>query len=592
MIKGNYFTNNKDLMFHFEKNINWEQLIRTYENDFEDNKTYQKTKSDVLSFAPSNVEEAKEIYLDTMKSVGDIAGNYVAPAAAQMDKEGLKYDNGKVIFPEVMKECFEKAKEAGLLPYSLSRHYGGLNLPNTMHSMILETMSRADSAFTLAFGASNIAEIMEACASEEILKEWLTKVTNGDMISAMSLTEPNYGSDLSNVKTKATKDKDGNWYLTGTKRFITHACGFADTPSVILTLARTGSIESGARGLSFFLVNSNDVHIANIEKKLGLHCSPTCEVVYENSPGILLGKEGYGLVKYAIGMMNGARMAVAAQSMGVAEAAFQEANKYANEREQFGKHIKDIPAVRKMLQRMKREIIAMRCLLYEATLSVDLSNPKIRAEKKDIAIDELFNGNQSLKWEKLANFFTPLAKYYLSEMCNTLAYDALQIHGGSGYTEEYDVARIYRDARITNIYEGTTQLQIVAAIGGVTAGMTSTGFLKNYIDEELKKIKPTEELLEIYKEFLEMVEFFKNIKDVPTRDELAFELVHSGARLILGLLSERSLLNTENQDKQERSDLINEFNLESLAILADHKMRLKLFSKKLNNTNNIILKTA
>ncbi len=580
MLKGNYFTDNEDILFHFEKVIQWNSLVPTFENDFQDYKQYEKTKNEKLVYAPSNCEEARENYKATLEAVGDIAGNYVAPVAAEMDKIGLKYDNGKVIFPNAMIECFNKAQEAGVIPYSISRIYGGLSLPNTVQTMMLEILSRADSSFALAVGATNIAEIMEICANEELLEKWLPKISSGEYVSAMSLTEPNYGSDLSNVKTKAVKDKDGQWRLTGTKRFITHGCGFANTPSLILTLARTGSPESGARGLSFFLVNSKDVHIANIEKKLGIHCSPTCEVVYDNSLGILLGQEGKGLMKYAMAMMNGARMAVAAQSMGVAEAAYQEANKYANEREQFGKTIKNIPAVRKMLRRMQRENIAMRCLLYEASLFVDLSHPKHIAEKADKPITDFYNGANVRKADKLANYFTPLAKFYISEMCNTISYDALQIHGGAGYTEEYDVARIFRDARITNIYEGTTQLQVVAAIGGATAGMTPTGFLKIYLEEQLKMFKPSKELLEVYKGFESLVELYRTFKESELKDELAFEMVHSSSRVVLGMLAERSLLKTDAKDLVHRSSLIEEFQIESLTYLASYAKKFELMSKK------------
>jgi acyl-CoA dehydrogenase len=577
MIQNNYFSDNEDLTLQFEKIISWNDIIDTYENGFEDAKAYQKNGDERLAMAPSNYQEAIDYYRTILESTGEIAGRVIAPQSQIMDHKGLKFESGRVIFPEEMLACMQSVKDAGILPYAISRHYGGLGLPVTAQVMMMEAVARADAAFAIAMGCVNLGETIESFASDEMVKEWVPKMAAGELWGAMALTEPNYGSDLQNVRTKAEKGPDGTWRITGTKRFITHGCGFGEIPSAILTLARTGSPESGGRGLSFFLVLSKDVEIAGIEKKMGLHISPTCEVVYDNSPALLIGEEGKGLVKYAMGMMNGARLSIAAQSMGIATAAYYEAKKYASERVQFGRTIDKIPAVAKMLETMEREIIAMRCLLLEAATSVDMYHwRKHRLTHQGMADRDVRRDEQVKKWEKLADFFTPLSKYYTSEMTNRIAFDALQIHGGSGYTEEYDVARIYRDARITNIYEGTTQLQIVAAIGGVVAGMSPSGHLRAYIDETLKGFEPSTMLRRNYEIFEEIVRAYREIGEGELKDALAFEVVESAARYINGLLLERSIdrLVKQGENVDRRRQLTEAYNRDSFAILTANLVRV------------------
>jgi acyl-CoA dehydrogenase len=577
MIQNNYFSDNEDLTLQFEKIISWNDIIDTYENGFEDAKAYQKNGDERLAMAPSNYQEAIDYYRTILESTGEIAGRVIAPQSQIMDHKGLKFESGRVIFPEEMLACMQSVKDAGILPYAISRHYGGLGLPVTAQVMMMEAVARADAAFAIAMGCVNLGETIESFASDEMVKEWVPKMAAGELWGAMALTEPNYGSDLQNVRTKAEKGPDGTWRITGTKRFITHGCGFGEIPSAILTLARTGSPESGGRGLSFFLVLSKDVEIAGIEKKMGLHISPTCEVVYDNSPALLIGEEGKGLVKYAMGMMNGARLSIAAQSMGIATAAYYEAKKYASERVQFGRTIDKIPAVAKMLETMEREIIAMRCLLLEAATSVDMYHwRKHRLTHQGMADRDVRRDEQVKKWEKLADFFTPLSKYYTSEMTNRIAFDALQIHGGSGYTEEYDVARIYRDARITNIYEGTTQLQIVAAIGGVVAGMSPSGHLRAYIDENLKSFEPSTMLRRNYEIFEEIVRAYREIGEGELKDALAFEVVESAARYINGLLLERSIdrLVKQGENVDRRRQLTEAYNRDSFAILTANLVRV------------------
>lgn len=581
MITGNFFSDNEDLQLHFEYLIDWDEIVQQYENNFEDAKKYQETQDERFAMAPDSLESAKEYYRTLLESFGEIAGKEIASRSQIIDKKGLKFVNGKVIFPEEMIEAINYIKEAGLLPYSIKRENGGLGLPASVQMLASEIVSRADASVAVCLGCVNLGETIENFASEELIKKWVPLMAKGEYWGAMALTEPNYGSDLQRIQTKAIKGQDGKWYITGTKRFITHGCGFADKPSVILTLARTGSVESGGKGLSFFLVDGKYVEIAKIEEKLGLHGSPTCEVVYDNVPAELIGEENKGLIKYAIQMMNGARLSIAAQSMGIATAAYREAKKYASERIQFGKLIQDIPPVKRMLEKMEQEIIAMRSLLVEAGKTVDMYHwKKDRMIHQGIPEKEVKKDSQILKWEKLADLFTPLTKYYNSEMCNKIAYDALQVFGGSGYTEEYDAARIYRDARITNIYEGTTQLQIVAAIGGVMSGMTENGNLRQYISEHKNLFTFSEYLNQKLDLFEKIVEVYRNIENKEIKEAYALEVVESCARFLAGMLIERSIFKLKGKVDssiiEKRKEISEKYNKESLAILKGNLEKIQL----------------
>ncbi|MDV6236251.1 acyl-CoA dehydrogenase family protein [Leptospira ellisii] len=582
MIISNYFQDNDDLKLVFHDLIDWDEIVQAYEQGFHDAEDYKKTGNERLAYAPTSVDEAKEYYQSVLQSLGEIMGEFVAPRSKEMDQIGLKYENGKVSFPKAQEECYTTLRDAGLMPISISRKYGGMGLPATVQSFMCEISARADAAFCLAYGNINIVEIMERYASDEMCEKWIPEIASGKYSAAMALTEPNYGSDLPNVQTRATQDADGTWRINGAKRFITHACGYIDAPSVILTLARTGSPESGARGLSFFLVKGSDVHIAGVEHKMGLHCSPTCEVVFENSPGELIGKTGYGLVKYSMGMMNAARLTIATQSLGIATAAYFEGKKYASERIQFGKPIEQIPAVKKMLDRMEREILATRVLIAETGKAIDLYHwPKehrIKVEgksEKEIGQDETIR-----RWEKLADLFTPMSKYYASEGCVSIASDALQIHGGSGYTEDYDVARIYRDSRITTIYEGTTQLQVVAAIGGIVSGMSPTGQLRQYAEGELSKFSASEDLKKVWGDVETAVGFYKSIQDGSVKDTLAFEVVETAARFVCGMLLERSLKILSGADLEKRRTISSAYNVDSLAIANANLFKLERAAKQ------------
>ncbi|MCB1166793.1 MAG: acyl-CoA dehydrogenase family protein [Leptospiraceae bacterium] len=576
MINSNYFQDNPDLQLTYNELIDWQEIVNAYEQGFVDAAKYKDTGAEEYSMAPTTVEEAKDYYTSVLDSLGELMGTMVSQKSQEMDHEGLKYKDGKVTFPKAQEECYSALRDAGLMPMAISRKYRGLGLPVVIQALACDIAARADAAFCLAYGNINIVEIMERFADEEMCQKWLPAIADGKYSAAMALTEPNYGSDLPSVQTKAVQGDDGVWRLTGTKRFITHACGYIDAPSVILTLARTGSPTSGARGLSFFLVQGKDVHVANIEKKMGLHCSPTCEVVFEDAPGELIGKTGYGLVKYSMGMMNAARLTIAAQSLGIANGAYFEAKKYASERIQFGKPIEQIPAVRKMLDKMEREIVASRALVVEAARSIDLYHwRKEHLQKEEGKSEKEINKDETLRfWEKMADLLTPLSKYYASEGCIDVADDAIQIHGGAGYTEEYDVARIYRDSRITTIYEGTTQLQTVAAIGGVVAGMSPTGVLRNYIDGEMGRIQPSEDLQRLQGSLEEVVQLYRSLKG-PKKDELAFEVVETAARLVCGILLERSLSKLDGEAKEKRKEMIEAYHLDSLAMVEGNRIRLE-----------------
>lgn len=574
MIQNNYFSENPDQVLSFEKLVDWNEIVSVYENDYSDAKKYAETGEEVLSMAPGNLEEALDYYRSILDTMGEIAGNTIAQSSKEMDKIGLKFENGKVIFPDAMVKCFETVVEAGVLPFSSKRHHGGLSIPMTVQAFYMETAARGDASFAILLGTFGLSETVEKFASKEIVEEYVPRMNSGEFDGAMALTEPNFGSDLSNVQTRAEKQADGSYRLTGTKRFITHGVGFHDRPALILTLARTGG--SGARGLSFFLVNSNDVEIISIESKLGLKCSPTCEVVYENAPAKIIGEEGLGLVRYSMAMMNTARLTIAGQALGIAQAAWSEAKKYASEREQFGKTIENIPAVRRMLDHMEREIIGMRLLLLESARTVDLYLWRTEQLQESGMDDKQVRKDETVRhWEKLANFFTPLAKYYLSEKSNQISYDGIQVFGGSGYTKDYDAERLFRDARITNIYEGTTQLQIVAAIGGIVSGMAGQGNLRLHMDEIMGGITPSSKFLEIRDEFEKIVSIYKEIHDSEKHDYHALDVVESAARTIISLLYERAISRLDGEEKDRFSRLAAEYQVETMAILKGNLYRVE-----------------
>jgi alkylation response protein AidB-like acyl-CoA dehydrogenase len=398
-----------------------------------------------------------------LENAGKICEEFIAPRAEAVDEKGASFNEGKVSWAKETQENMKMLAKAGYMGGTLPRKYGGLNLPVTINNIIVEMVSQADASLMNLFGLQDIAVTLYKFGNEEQKNRVLPKFCSGEVSGSMALTEPDAGSDLQAVTLKAI-EKDGKWYLDGVKRFITNGSG-----EVSLVLARSEEGSKGGRGLSMFLYeryNDNKMIVRRIENKHGIHGSPTCELQFNMAQAELVGKRKYGLIKYVMSLMNGARLAVSAQALGIAQAAYDEALKYAKERDQFGTQIIDFPAVYQMLLNMKAEIETSRILLYETSKAVDF---------EDMYERKLQKGDKTAKkegkyWTTLANYLTPLSKFTITEMGNKVCYDALQIHGGVGFMKDFPIERLSRDIRITNIYEGTTQLQVVAAIGAITSG--------------------------------------------------------------------------------------------------------------------------
>ncbi|MFP3089644.1 acyl-CoA dehydrogenase family protein [Treponema sp. TIM-1] len=466
----NFLKDNEDILFHLE-HLDLDRIIRLKEEGFRE--------ADRYPHAPRDERDARESYGLVLSIIGEICGEFIAPAAPQVDEEGPTLANNQVTLNPATQKAQAMFAQADLMGFCIPRQYGGLNMPTTILSAAAEIIARADASF-LNFGLQqDIALTINKFASEEQKQAVLPRLCSGEWGSSMILTEPDAGSDLQAVNLKAVPGEDGQWYLTGVKRFITNGCG-----TIGLVLARSedqGGTKSarGARGLSFFLYRRDDrMIIRRLEHKLGIHGSPTCELQFNHAPAQLVGERQRGLTKYTLWLMNNARLGIAAQAVGIAEAAYREADRYAAKRVQFGAPIRALPPVFELLTEMKVAIEAGRTLLYETARFVDLKETledysEKHPEEKGEIIEE------KKKYAKLAGFFTPMVKAYATEMANKVAYDAIQIHGGTGYMREFNAERHYRDARITNIYEGTTQLQIVAAIGPVTSGIAQ-GILDEY----------------------------------------------------------------------------------------------------------------
>jgi len=436
-----------------------------------------------FDYAPADTDEAIQNYDMVLDSLGQLSAEFIAPRAEDVDRQGnVLNEDGTVTRAKGIAETLEKMAQAEVMGFTLPHRFGGLNFPSIIYSMAIEMVSRADVALMNIFGLQGIAETINAFASEEIKQKYLHNFCAGKVTGAMVLTEPDAGSDLQAIKLRAFQDDDGNWLLHGVKRFITNGCG-----EVLLVLARSEPDRSGGLGLSLFVCESGPtVHIRRLEDKLGIHGSPTCEIFFDNTPCEIIGERQRGLVTYVMSLMNGARIGIAGQSMGVAEAAYRIARDYASTRKQFSVAIEKLPAVRDMLIDMKTVIEAGRALLYETSRIVDMeigcakrletNPPEDKAEAKQLK-------NESRKYKRYAGIMTPMSKYYCSEMCNSVTYDSMQVLGGSGYMRDYACERYMRDARITTIYEGTSQLQVVAAVRGVCSG-TAEKFMAELAEQE------------------------------------------------------------------------------------------------------------
>jgi alkylation response protein AidB-like acyl-CoA dehydrogenase len=522
----NFFTENSDILFHFE-NLHIEDIVELTENFYEEAKEY--------NYAPINYIDAIENYKKIMEIVGDIAGNFIAPRATEVDEQGNTIENGKVVYAKGTQENLKQLVDAELMSVEFQRKFGGLNFPKTIYMMMLEIVSRADASLMNIFGLQDIAMTIEKFGDEEQKKQFMPGFSSGDYTGAMALTEPDAGSDLQAVNLHAYQNEEGQWFLRGVKRFITNGGG-----EVLLVLARSEPGTKDGRGLSMFACFGGDtVVVRRIENKLGIHGSPTCELQFNDTPAVLIGKRKLGLIKYVMDLMNSARLGVSAQALGISQAAYEEALAYAKAREQFGQPIYNIPPVTNMLIDMRVTLETNRSLYYDTCKWVD------RRSKLELHIERLKNQEKNfqdetdkMKWaNKVCNLLNPMTKYILTESSNKITYDALQIHGGAGYMKDFTIERLARDARITNIYEGTSQLQIVAAMGGVIKDI-----LADHFDEKMNKTykgtlnKLADHLKEIREIFTDCLKYIQDKNDPRFQDVAAKELVDLYSFLYVGFL--------------------------------------------------------
>ncbi len=520
---SNFYNDNPDLKHHLSHPL-MRKIVEMKERNFSD--------AEKFDYAPLDYEDAMDSYEKVLEIAGEISGEIVAQNAEDVDHEGPHVVDGHVVYAKGTQKNLDALVKAGLMGISLPRRYNGLNFSLVPYIMAADMVSRADAGFVNIWGLQDCAETIYEFADEDERQRFLPRVCAGETM-AMDLTEPDAGSDLQAVMLKATyNEADGTWRLNGVKRFITNGDGH-----IALVLARSEEGSHDGRGLSMFIYDRNDggVTVRRIENKMGIKGSPTCELVFKNAKAELCGARRMGLIKYVMALMNGARLGIAAQSVGVSEAAYREALSYAHDRKQFGKPIIEFPAVFEMISLMKAKLDASRSLLYETTRFVDVY--KIYediARERSLTPEER---QEMKKYQRLADAFTPMAKGLGSEFCNQNAYDAVQVHGGSGFMKDYACERIYRDARITSIYEGTTQLQVVAAIRHVTTG-TYLNQINAYAAEEYAP--ETSELKErlvkmtaLYEEALKTVVDNKNTEYT---DFHARRLVEMAGHIIMGYL--------------------------------------------------------
>ena len=519
---ANFYTDNPNLKSHLQHPL-MKKIVELKERNFADAENYD--------YAPLDFEDAMDSYDKVLEVVGEICGDVIAENAEEVDHTGPRVVNNRVIYAEGTQKNLEACRKAGLMGMSMPRRLGGLNFPITPYIMAADIVSRADAGFENLWGLQDCAETIYEFADDDQKERYIKRVCEGDTMS-MDLTEPDAGSDLQSVMLKATQKEDGSWVLNGVKRFITN--GDAD---IHLVLARSEEGTKDGRGLSMFIYDKRNggVNVRRIENKMGIKGSPTCELVYKDAPAELCGSRKLGLIKYVMALMNGARLGIAAQSVGISEAAYREALEYAKDRKQFGKAIIEFPAVAEILSVMKAKLDASRALLYACARFVDIY--KIY---DDIAKERPLTKEEKLEakaYSKLADAFTPLAKGMGSEFCNQNTYDCIQIHGGSGFMKDYKCERLYRDARITSIYEGTTQLQVVAAIRHVT-----TGTYLNFINEALsaetaeKHAEAKKLLNEMAEQYEAAVKSVLEVKDQAYTDFMARRLVEMAGHTVMGCL--------------------------------------------------------
>lgn len=519
---ANYYSDHPEIEFHLNHPL-MKRVVDLKERNY--------VEKDQFEDAPVNYEDAIENYKRLLDITGDVAANIIEPNSEDVDLEGPHLENGRMIYASKTFENLDATRKAGLWGLSMPRRYGGLNLPNAIFSMASEIIAAADAGFQNIWSLQSCIDTLYEFGSEEQRQKYIPRICAGETMS-MDLTEPDAGSDLQRVMLKATQDEDGTWRLNGVKRFITN--GDSD---IHLVLARSEEGTKDGRGLSMFIYDKRDggVTVRHIEHKLGIHGSPTCELVYKNAKAELCGNTRLGLIKYVMALMNGARLGIAAQSVGVEQEAYNEGLAYAKERAQFGEKIINFPAVYDMLSRMKAKLDAGRSLLYCCARYVD-----IYKALEDIARDTKLTPEERQemkKYTRLADAFTPLAKGMNSEYANQNAYDAISIHGGSGFIMEYKCQRLFRDARIFSIYEGTTQLQVVAAIRYITNG-TYLNIIKEMLESEvsddLKALKArVAKLADLYEAAINKV---KEANDQAVHDFLARRLYNMTGDIVMSLL--------------------------------------------------------
>ena len=492
----NYYTDNRVLR-HYLKHPLMQRIVQMQERDY--------TQSAQYNYAPVDFNEAVEGYEQVLELVGELCADVIAPNAMAIETDGPTLKDGRVIYAPATEQNLDLFRKAGLMGISMPREYGGLNFPRTIFILIEDVVSRADAAFGNLWGLQDCAETILAFGSKEQCDRYIPRICSGETMS-MDLTEPDAGSDLQSVRLKATfNEEEGRWYLDGVKRFITN--GDSD---VHLVLARSEEGSVDGRGLSLFIVEKNcgAVHTRRIEDKMGIHGSPTCEIVFNHAPAELIGSRRMGLIKYVMALMNGARLGIATQSVGIAQATYNEALEYARSRKQFGKAIINFPAVYDLVGTMKARLDAARSLLYETSRNVDMSGQFTELARERTLTPE--ERAESKIFAKKADALTPIVKGIGSEIANLNAYDCVQVHGGSGYMRDYVCERLYRDARITSIYEGTTQLQVVAAIRYATSGFYGQlldEYLAVEVPETLMPLKARiEKMVLIYKEAVAKVQ--------------------------------------------------------------------------------------
>ncbi len=525
---ANFYTDNEDIQFLFE-HMDLAALAAIVEEDFRFGSEFD--------FAPTDAQDAVDNYGRILTSLGGIAADQIAPTAEETDKVGnILNEDGSVTYAPGIAGAIDILGQGDLMGFTLPYKYGGINCPQLVYTMSNEMVSRADAALMNIYGLQGIAETINAFASDEIKAQYLPDMASGKLTGAMVLTEPDAGSDLQAVSTQGYQDEDGNWFVRGVKRFITNGCG-----QVLLVLVRTEPEITDGRGLSLMLVQRGaKVKIRRLEDKLGIHGSPTCEIFFDDAPAKLIGERQRGLITYVMSLMNGARIGIAAQSLGIAEAAYRVARDYAHSRRQFDTEIENFPAVRELLVNMSVDIQAARALIYYSTFSVDIENAALRklefgdvqdkAQRKELK-------QTSRKYKRLNGMLTPMSKYYASEMSVRVSNDSMAVLGGSGYMKDYPVERHVRDARITTIYEGTSQLQIMAAVRGVVSGSAVT-VVDNILERDWPDdVKPLVEQVRCGTELLaEAIAFTKEQPGTEYMDLYGRKLVDTAIAVVVGAL--------------------------------------------------------